>query len=444
MVRLGLVLLATLILISLPAAADPGAEPKPDQESTDPLVVYSPAYVDVLPGAPFEDEIRRLHTSGITRGCQDDGRAYCPDRPVTRGEMAAFLGRAMELDGIPVEGAARFVDTLGSVFLADIGRLAESGVTRGCNPPTNDRFCPTSPVTRGQMAAFLVRALQLEDRGTVEFVDDDGMVFEADIARLAAAGVTRGCNPPANDRFCPERLVTRGEMAAFLARGFALADVPVAPTHVTVERFGHPTAPVGVALTLCQPEEATGGVAVRNAAHIPGFSLDASRYPPSSNHFSAGTYDTYTDVWTTPPGPGCFEFEIGWDPRANDIQPPLTTLEITSHFGRRFHPIHRAWRLHAGTDFRAYTGEPVYAAAPGAVVAATRHPAYGRMVDVQHVGGLLTRYAHLSSIGVSVGDAVKAGQVLGRAGCTGTCTGPHLHFETREFGEAVDPMTYLR
>src|SRR5690606_41394018 len=94
-----------------------------------------------------------------------------------------------------------------------------ASITRGCNPPTNTLFCPDDFVTRGQMAAFLVRALGLtvDDPGD-QFVDDDGHVFESDIERLASAGVTRGCNPPANDRFCPDDFVTRGQMAAFLHR----------------------------------------------------------------------------------------------------------------------------------------------------------------------------------------------------------------------------------
>jgi hypothetical protein len=73
------------------------------------------------------------------------------------------------------------------------------------------------------MAAFLARALDLtDDGGGNTFTDDDGSVFEADIAKLAAAGITKGCNPPTNDRFCPESNVTRGQMAAFLRRAAAL------------------------------------------------------------------------------------------------------------------------------------------------------------------------------------------------------------------------------
>jgi hypothetical protein len=94
-----------------------------------------------------------------------------------------------------------------------------AGITTGCNPPTNDRFCPSANVTRGQMAAFLTRALDLPAGPTGVFSDDDDSEFEADIEALATAGITTGCNPPANDRFCPNDNVTRGQMAAFLNRG---------------------------------------------------------------------------------------------------------------------------------------------------------------------------------------------------------------------------------
>jgi hypothetical protein len=106
-----------------------------------------------------------------------------------------------------------------NVFEDDICWLAAEAITLGCNPPANDEFCPKDFVTRGQMAAFLVRALGYTDNGGGDlFTDDDGSVFEADIDRLGTAGVTRGCNPPANDEFCPKDNVTREQMAAFLRR----------------------------------------------------------------------------------------------------------------------------------------------------------------------------------------------------------------------------------
>ena len=119
-------------------------------------------------------------------------------------------------------GSATFTsigDIAGDVFVMDIIWLATEGITRGCVPDGTE-FCPKDSVTRGQMAAFLVRALNLtDDGGGNKFIDDDGSIFEDDIAKLAASGITRGCNPPQNTRFCPNDNVTRGQMAAFLHRG---------------------------------------------------------------------------------------------------------------------------------------------------------------------------------------------------------------------------------
>jgi LmbE family N-acetylglucosaminyl deacetylase len=110
-----------------------------------------------------------------------------------------------------------------NTFVNDIIWLADAGITAGCNPPANDQFCPEKNVTRGQMAAFLVRFLGLtDDGGGNTFTDDDGSIFEDDIAKLAAAGITTGCNA-AGTEFCPGKNVTRGQMAAFLKRASALS-----------------------------------------------------------------------------------------------------------------------------------------------------------------------------------------------------------------------------
>ncbi len=165
----------------------------------------------------FEADINWMAAVGITMGCNPPpNNRFCPDSNVTRGQMAAFLVRALNLTD---RLNNPFVDDDDSVFEADIERLAAAGITRGCNPPANDRFCPDAKVTRAQMAAFLVRALGYTDNGGGDlFVDDDDSIFEADIDRLGTAGVTKGCNPPTNDRFCPNDFVTRGQMAAFLNR----------------------------------------------------------------------------------------------------------------------------------------------------------------------------------------------------------------------------------
>lgn len=166
----------------------------------------------------FEADIEWLAESEVTRGCNPPvNDRFCPDQPVTRGEFAAMLVRYFEWGSIGAPD--RFSDDNASVFEADIDRLAAAGVTKGCNPPINDRFCPDRTVTRGQVAALLVRAFGwTEGADDDRFVDDDLSVFEADIDRLARVDVTRGCNPPVNNRFCPAQKVTRGELAALLHR----------------------------------------------------------------------------------------------------------------------------------------------------------------------------------------------------------------------------------
>jgi hypothetical protein len=194
------------------AASDIGAD---EYGSTDNLP--ESGFRDVPPGHLFEDDIAWLAGQGVTKGCNPPlNDLYCPDDPVTREQMATFLTRALDLPDAP---AQQFTDTAGSVHAADIEALAAAGITIGCNPPVNDEFCPTDPVTRGQMAAFLVRALGLSgDTDGSRFSDDDGSIFEMSIERLAGVGITRGCNPPVNDLFCPHEPVLRGQMAAFLYR----------------------------------------------------------------------------------------------------------------------------------------------------------------------------------------------------------------------------------
>jgi hypothetical protein len=115
--------------------------------------------------------------------------------------------------------ARAYTDTPGTTFYEDELWMSGMDITRGCNPPANDRFCPDDPVTRAQMAAFVVRALGLAANTHGGFGDvPAGSTFAEDIGRLATAGITRGCNPPANDHFCPEDPITRGQLAAFLRR----------------------------------------------------------------------------------------------------------------------------------------------------------------------------------------------------------------------------------
>ena len=167
-------------------------------------------------GHLFEKDINSIATTGITRGCNPpDNDRYCPDRTLTRAEAAAFVARAL---GLPKATTDWFTDDNGLTLEPEINRLAEAGVTRGCNPPANDQYCPGRTLTRAEAAAFLARALNLPAAVIDWFTDDDGLTLEPEINRLAEEGITRGCNPPVNTMYCPNDNLTRGQGAAFLNR----------------------------------------------------------------------------------------------------------------------------------------------------------------------------------------------------------------------------------
>ncbi len=116
---------------------------------------------------------------------------------------------------------------------------------------------------------------------------------------------------------------------------------------------------------------------------------------------------------------------------------------VVSPFGYRVHPIFGDLRLHTGVDIGAAYGAPVVAGDVGTVVFAGAMGGYGNAIVVEHEGGIATTYNHLSAIAVASGQQVARGEVLGSIGCTGYCTGPHLHYEVRVNGAPVDPLPYL-
>lgn len=176
------------------------------------LLVLPPGWTSDVPftdikGHLFENDIIWLYDSGITKGCSLT--LFCPDLAVTREQMAAFLDRALAL---PATSKDFFTDDESSMFEASINRLAAAGITTGCSATT---FCPSDTVKRDQMASFLARAFALPATTTDSFTDDTGNIHEININRLAASGITSGCSATT---YCPAGLVTRGQMAAFLHR----------------------------------------------------------------------------------------------------------------------------------------------------------------------------------------------------------------------------------
>jgi murein DD-endopeptidase MepM/ murein hydrolase activator NlpD len=159
--------------------------------------------------------IDKIHKAGITKGCNPPSNTlFCPQRSITRGEMAAFISRALGLTA--ASGSVPFDDVAGNTFEGDIDRIVTAGIGFGCD---SDSYCPNRPLLRGEMAEMLVRAFDYDNpEGTDHFVDDGGSQFEESINKLATHDITLGCNPPDNDMFCPDRTLTRGEMASFFAR----------------------------------------------------------------------------------------------------------------------------------------------------------------------------------------------------------------------------------
>ncbi len=122
---------------------------------------------------------------------------------------------------------------------------------------------------------------------------------------------------------------------------------------------------------------------------------------------------------------------------------PLTGGWVSSRFGPRVHPIFGGTRLHAGIDFAAPTGTPIWASKAGRVISVGSRTGYGNTIIIDHEGPVATLYAHLSAFAVRTGDWVGSGELIGRVGNTGWSTGPHLHFEVRVNGQPKDPELFI-
>lgn len=123
---------------------------------------------------------------------------------------------------------------------------------------------------------------------------------------------------------------------------------------------------------------------------------------------------------------------------------PIPGAKISSNFGYRKDPFNGRSAMHSGMDFKAPTGTPVRATGDGVVASAGRKGGYGKVVEIRHKNGLITRYAHLSRINVKKGHKVNVGQMIGKVGSTGRSTGPHLHYEVRQGKTARNPSKYIQ
>ena len=176
-------------------------------------------FADVPSTASFFTEIGKIAARGITLGCSTG--VFCPDNSVTRGEMAAFIVRALGVPNPPTNVPQQFQDVPPShPFYGFIAELARRGITNGC---TASSFCPSDPVSRDQMAAFLIRTLGNPDAYTnvpARFGDVPAAnPFYGFIDQMALREITKGCSATS---YCPSQPVTRAQMAAFLSRAFGL------------------------------------------------------------------------------------------------------------------------------------------------------------------------------------------------------------------------------
>ena len=163
--------------------------------------------------------IDRIYEAGITAGCNPPlNDRFCPRQEISRGQMAAFLRRNLELPDVQEDF---FGDDGGSIFEGDINALAAVGVAFGCDEGS---FCADAPLLRDEFAEFFVRAYGYDNPDETDFfVDDEGNSFEASINKLANHGITLGCNPPDNTNYCPARSLSREEMASFFVRALDLS-----------------------------------------------------------------------------------------------------------------------------------------------------------------------------------------------------------------------------
>ena len=122
---------------------------------------------------------------------------------------------------------------------------------------------------------------------------------------------------------------------------------------------------------------------------------------------------------------------------------PLENARMTSDYGDRTHPVLKRRMGHKGVDLAATTGTPIYATADGVVSKAEFYSSYGNFVSIEHGARIQTRYAHMSRIAVADGSFVQKGDLIGYVGSTGRSTGPHLHYEVRIDGQAVNPVPYM-
>ena len=385
-------------------------------------------------GGYYEAPLEALAEEGVLAGTECGAYLICPDEPINRSTMAVWLVRAIEDEEPPAVHASRFADVnADSPWAAHIERVAELGITAGCGfEPL--RYCPHERVTRAQMASLLARAFELPDAAPAGFSDTSGHIFEDQIDALAGAGITNGCasNPA---RFCPDRPVTRGQMAAFIARALGITGEP--------ELDGPGTTIEAQQTSILATVAPLAGAASARRVELPLAQEAASQLAP------------------------LIVLPVDCQP------PPLHAPNLLPNASRSYRS-----GTHQGVDFGCPRGRPVVAALDGRVVVAVGDyqdpspghrtavldtaaslgatPAYtlvmlyGNYVVIDHgiidgVGHVVSIYAHLDALdpSVRISAPIEAGEPLGSVGNSGTRQAAagnpnlqtHLHWELHVNGQ---------
>jgi murein DD-endopeptidase MepM/ murein hydrolase activator NlpD len=315
----------------------------------------------------------------------------------------------------------------------------------------------------GRLEGLVSRQVQIETRQAILSTLAEQAGAPTLAARPPAAEPALGDLPPDASAFAPARKPAPEDPFALRLRGSSLQRMlqpagPGAPSSgermASVERsIGAVEAAQLRALEALDRRAAARVRSLRQAIAQTGLDPDGLSPPEMSGGVGGPLVPLAVD-----PAAGPFEASV------DRLQADLVTLDrlrrtssvlplakpvagefdLTSSFGVRLDPFTRSPAMHTGLDFRADHGARVAATGAGRVITAEYSGGYGNLVELDHGNGITTRYAHLASIGVAVGQRVSPGQTLGRVGSTGRSTGPHLHYETRIGGDPVDPQRFLR
>ena len=253
------------------------------------------------PGGTFLDDDGNIHegmieaiaADGITLGCEVVGPLYCPKADVPRDQMASFLARALKL---PDSTTDWFDDDDGNTHEANINKVADAGITLGVGGRLYD---PKGLVSRAQMASFLARALMLPDSTTNWFTDDEGNTHEANINKVADDGITLGCDSAGN--YCPLDNVKRDQMASFLGRALGLEEM-IPPPRGTSDTEA-PTWPGGAALSVTGKSDVT--IVVDWSAN------------PATDNVGVASYNVYVDDVFNQPVTGTSANVVGLSPNTS-------------------------------------------------------------------------------------------------------------------------------